>query len=47
MPYRHGALPTIGTLQKMKNYAATHPNVAAATGPQTLSYGGGTSGVGV
>ena len=41
-PYRHGVLPTIGTQQKMKDYASTHPNVAAATGPQTLSFGGGS-----
>ena len=46
-PYRHGVLPTIGTLQKMRNYAATHPNVTTATGPDTLSYGGGVRGVGV
>ena len=46
-PYRHGALPTTGTLQKMKNYATTHPSVAAATGPHTLSYGGGIDGIGV
>ncbi|HJQ03364.1 MAG TPA: Ig domain-containing protein [Jatrophihabitans sp.] len=46
-PYRHGALPTLGTLQKMKNYAHTHPDVAATTGPETLAYGGGTDGIGV
>ena len=46
-PYRHGALPTLGTLRKMNNYAAAHPNVAATTGPQTLSYGGGIDGIGV
>jgi serine protease len=46
-PYRHGVLPTIGTLQKMKNYSSTHPNVVTATGPQTLSYGGGIDGIGV
>ncbi|HJQ02859.1 MAG TPA: hypothetical protein VJ851_14785 [Jatrophihabitans sp.] len=46
-PYRHGVLPTIGTLQKMRSYAAAHPSVAAATGPQTLSYGGGIDGIGV
>ena len=38
--YRHGVLPTIGTWQKMKSYASAHPSVAAATGPQTLSFGG-------
>jgi serine protease len=45
--YRHGVLPTIGTQQKMNHYAATHPNVVTATGPQTLSYGGGVDGIGV
>jgi serine protease len=46
-PYRHGVLPTIGTWEKMKNYAATHSNAAPLTGPQTLSYGGGVDGIGV
>ena len=45
--YRHGVLPTIGTLQKMKNYDAAHPNAVTATGPETLSYGGGIDGIGV
>lgn len=47
-PYRHGAVPTVGTAAKMKQYANTH-HVApqAATGPETLSYGGGVDGVGV
>jgi serine protease len=47
-PYRHGVVPTVGTLAKMKQYANTH-HVApqAATGPETLSYGGGVNGVGV
>jgi len=45
--YRHGVLPTIGTQQKMNNYAKSHPNVITATGPQTLSYGGGVDGIGV
>jgi Putative Ig domain len=45
--YRHGVLPTVGTLQKMKNYDAAHPNAVTATGPQTLSYGGGVDGIGV
>ena len=46
-PYRHGVLPTIGTQQKMNHYTATHPNVVTATGPETLSYGGGIDGIGV
>jgi serine protease len=50
-PYRHGALPTRDQLAKMKSYdnthAATANRAAAATGPQTLSYGGGIDGIGV
>ncbi|MGH6657816.1 MAG: putative Ig domain-containing protein, partial [Actinocrinis sp.] len=46
-PYRHGALPTIGQLAKMKSYSAAHPAATAATGPETLSYGGGIDGIGV
>ncbi|MFD7907624.1 putative Ig domain-containing protein [Kitasatospora sp. NPDC057904] len=45
-PYRHGAMPTIAQNAKMKAWADTHAGTAA-TGPQTLSYGGGTNGVGV
>src|SRR4051812_14726547 len=43
-PYRHGAVPTQETNTKMK--AWQHANLAA-TGPQTLSYGGGVDGIGV
>jgi serine protease len=46
-PYRHGVLPTIGQLAKMKQYQATHPATTTATGPETLSYGGGIDGIGV
>lgn len=42
--YRHGAVPTLETNSKMK--AWQHAN-AAATGPKTLSYGGGVDGIGV
>jgi len=42
--YRHGAVPTTGQLGKMKSYQNAHP---AATGPNTLSYGGGIDGIGV
>jgi len=45
--YRHGVVPTVGQLAKMKSYAAAHPQAAAATGPETLSYGGGIDGIGV
>src|SRR5581483_8609966 len=46
-PYRHGVIPTIGQLAKMRSYAAAHPNATTATGPETLSYGGGIDGIGV
>jgi serine protease len=46
-PYRHGVVPTIGQLAKMNAYNAAHPQAAAATGPETLSYGGGIDGTGV
>src|SRR6185312_16807342 len=48
--YRHGVIPTITQQQKMKQWDASHPQaaaVAAATGPNTLSYGGGIDGIGV
>jgi serine protease len=44
--YRHGVLPTIATNNKMKAWARAHQS-ALATGPETLSYGGGVGGVGV
>src|SRR4051794_36452647 len=43
-PHRHGAGPTQETNTKMK--AWQHANLAA-TGPRTLSYGGGVDGIGV
>ncbi|MFL6061215.1 MAG: putative Ig domain-containing protein [Marmoricola sp.] len=43
-PYRHGAVPTQELNGKMK--AWQHANIAA-TGPKTLSYGGGVDGIGV
>jgi serine protease len=49
-PYRHGVVPTVQTLAKMKAWDAGHHNSAtspAATGPETLSYGGGIDGIGV
>ncbi|QEU99214.1 putative Ig domain-containing protein [Streptomyces viridifaciens] len=48
-PYRHGAVPTIAQNEKIKQWAATHQenSTDAATGPQTLSYGGGIDGIGV
>ncbi|MFC4762604.1 PKD domain-containing protein [Dyella koreensis] len=45
--YRHGAVPTREAQLKMKQYAALHTATAAATGTETLSYGGGVDGIGV
>jgi hypothetical protein len=47
--YRHGVIPTLGQYAKMKAWATSHasPQASAATGPETLSYGGGINGVGV
>jgi Putative Ig domain len=46
--YRHGVIPTRAQQAKMNAYAAAHPHAAAAaTGPETLSYGGGIDGIGV
>jgi len=49
-PYRHGVIPTIGQNAKMNAWAGTHASVVSpnvATGPETLSYGGGIDGIGV
>ena len=46
-PYRHGAVPTISQLSKIKSYQQAHPNAKAATSANTLSYGGGIDGIGV
>ncbi|MFH7335889.1 putative Ig domain-containing protein [Streptomyces hygroscopicus] len=46
-PYRHGAVPTLQQHAKMKSWAANHPATTAATGTETLSYGGGVDGIGV
>ncbi|MGZ4663638.1 MAG: putative Ig domain-containing protein [Mycobacteriaceae bacterium] len=42
--YRHGAVPTRETNSKMKAWQNAN---YAATGPKTLSYGGGVDGIGV
>src|SRR3954465_8920034 len=44
--YRHGVIPTLATHAKMNTWAKQHA-VPAATGPKTLSYGGGVDGIGV
>ncbi len=41
--YRHGVIPTRGQHEKMKQWESAHAVHAAATGSETLSYGGGTS----
>jgi serine protease len=47
-PYRHGAVPTREAHARMKQYSAAHAmTTTAATGPETLSYGGGVDGIGV
>jgi serine protease len=40
-------LPTRAVDAQMKKWAQQHPGAVAATGPQTLSYGGGVDGIGV
>ena len=47
--YRHGVVPTRERHLKMKAWARRHAAVVggAATGPNTLSYGGGVDGIGV
>src|SRR5690349_11331809 len=42
-PYRHGVIPTRDQHAKMKQWESAHAVHAAATGSETLSYGGGTS----
>lgn len=47
--YRHGVVPTREAHARMQQYRAMHPasQTAAATGTETLSYGGGVDGIGV
>ena len=48
--YRHGVMPTRQVHAKMSAWAASHTaafSTNAATGTQTLSYGGGVDGIGV
>ncbi|MDE1892729.1 MAG: PKD domain-containing protein [Xanthomonadaceae bacterium] len=48
-PYRHGVFPTREAHSRMKQYEALHATstATAATGTETLSYGGGVDGIGV
>jgi len=43
-PYRHGVIPTLNVQAAMRRWQKTHP---LATNSRTLSFGGGTGGVGV
>jgi PKD repeat protein len=43
-PYRHGVIPTRGVQAQMQQWEAAHPSITVATGTETLSYGGGTTG---
>ncbi|MDH6131490.1 hypothetical protein P3T37_000859 [Kitasatospora sp. MAA4] len=45
--YRHGAVPTLKQHTQMNSWATSHAATTAATGPETLSYGGGVDGIGV
>ncbi|TDU02033.1 putative Ig domain-containing protein [Streptomyces sp. 846.5] len=45
--YRHGVVPTRQQNTRMKDWAAAQISPNVATGPETLSYGGGIDGIGV
>jgi len=45
-PYRHGVVPTIARRRQMQAYEQAHAS-PAATGPETLAFGGGIDGIGV
>lgn len=45
--YRHGAVPTIAQLGKIKAYEHAHQNATSISLLNTLSYGGGIDGIGV
>ncbi|HEV7165425.1 MAG TPA: Ig-like domain-containing protein [Gammaproteobacteria bacterium] len=42
-PYRHGVIPHRAVHEKMKQWEKANATKAAATGTETLSYGGGTN----
>jgi serine protease len=46
-PYRHGAVPTIAQLAKIKQYQAKHPPAIIQDSTQNLRFGGGVDGIGV
>ncbi len=45
--YRHGVVPTLGQLAKMRSWALAHPHAVPALSSSDLSYGGGIDGIGV
>jgi hypothetical protein len=45
--YRHGVVPTIAQLSKMRAWALAHPSALPALSSTDLSYGGGVDGIGV
>ena len=45
--YRHGAVPTLSQLGKIKSYQQSHRNADTFIDDNTLSYGGGIDGIGV
>jgi serine protease len=47
-PYRHGVVPTLAQLAKMRAWALAHPRLRVpALNPSDLSYGGSIGGIGV
>jgi hypothetical protein len=45
--YRHGVVPTIGQLARMRAWAIAHPNAVPAASSSDLMFGGGVDGIGV
>jgi hypothetical protein len=46
-PYRHGAVPTIAQLGKMRSWAHSHAGQAKTANANNLNYGGAVDGIGV
>lgn len=45
--YRHGVVPTLGQLAKMRSWAIAHPHAIPAASSNDLKFGGGVDGIGV
>jgi serine protease len=45
--YRHGVVPTVGRLAKMRQWVHNHPVQATAASANNLNYGGAIDGIGV